>query len=81
MGGRLQTESLVAFPAERWSPSNGIRTPLAFTELVLALAAKDGHQPSLLLSGGSVECRLTTEECGGISTRDFELARKISVLG
>ncbi len=56
------------------------RAPLAFTELVLAVAAKEGHQPTLTLSGGTVECRLTTQECGGITSRDFEMARKISFL-
>jgi len=31
------------------------RAPLAFAELVLSLAAKEGHQPTLTLTNGTVE--------------------------
>ena len=57
------------------------RAPLAFAELVLALAAKEGHQPSLTLSNGTVECKLTTQAAGGITRRDLAMARRISTLG
>ena len=57
------------------------RAPLAFAELVLALAAEKGHQPSVTLCNGTVECRLTTQAAGGITTRDLEMARRISSLG
>jgi 4a-hydroxytetrahydrobiopterin dehydratase len=59
----------------------GERAPLAFAELVLALATKEGHQPVVTLSNGTVECRLTTPSAGGITTRDLEMARRISTLG
>ena len=57
------------------------RAPLAFAELVLAIAEKEGHQPTLTLSGGTVECRLTTPSASGITLRDLEMARRISILG
>jgi len=57
------------------------RAPLAFAELVLAIAEKEGQQPTLTLSGGTVECRLTTPAAGGITLRDLEMARRISILG
>jgi len=58
------------------------RAPLAFAELVLALTAKEGQQPSLTLStNGTVECKLTTKVAGGITRRDLEMARRISNLG
>ncbi len=57
------------------------RAPLAFAELVLAIAGKEGHQPTLVLSGGTVECRLSTAAAGGITLRDMEMARRISNLG
>jgi 4a-hydroxytetrahydrobiopterin dehydratase len=56
------------------------RAPLAFAEWILALAAKEGHRPSVTLSSGTVECKLTTPSAGGITTRDFEMARRISTL-
>ena len=57
------------------------RAPLAFAELVLAIAEKEGHPPTLTLSGGTVECRLTTTSASGITLRDLEMARRISILG
>jgi 4a-hydroxytetrahydrobiopterin dehydratase len=57
------------------------RAPLVFAELVLAIAEKEGHQPTLTLSGGTVECRLCTPAAGGITLRDLEMARRISTLG
>jgi len=57
------------------------RAPLAFAELVLAIAAKEGHQPTLTLCGGCVECRLSTPAAGGITARDLEMARRIHVMG
>ena len=57
------------------------RAPLAFAEWILAIAAKEGHQPTLTLGNGTVECRLTTPSAGGITARDLEMARRISSLG
>ena len=57
------------------------RAPLAFAELVLAIAGKEGHQPSVTLSNGTVECKLTTPSAGGVTSRDLEMARKLGILG
>jgi 4a-hydroxytetrahydrobiopterin dehydratase len=57
------------------------RAPLAFVEWILAIAAKEGHQPTVTLSHGTVECKLSTPAAGGITTRDLEMARRISSLG
>ena len=56
------------------------RAPLAFAEWILAIAAKEGHQPTVTLSNGTVECKLSTPAAGGITARDFEMARRISSL-
>lgn len=55
--------------------------PLAFAGFILVLAAQEGHHPSLTLHRGTVECKLTTPAAGGITVRDLEMARRISLLG
>lgn len=53
----------------------------AFVTLVSAIAAETGHSPTLLIEGNRVLCKLTTPAVGGLSTRDFALARQISLQG
>ena len=57
------------------------RASIVFAELILALAAKEGHQPAVTLWNGTVECKLTTTAAGGITQRDFEMARTLNLLG
>ena len=60
---------------------SGNRSTLAFVNLVTALAAEHGHVPILDIGASSVTCRLCTPATGGISEKDFKLARQISLLG
>jgi pterin-4a-carbinolamine dehydratase len=59
----------------------GSRSALAFVNLVTALAAENGHAPILEIGGSSVTCRLCTPALGGVGEMDFQLARRISLLG
>jgi 4a-hydroxytetrahydrobiopterin dehydratase len=55
--------------------------PLAFVNFVAVLAGQQGHYPTLTFYKDTVECKLTTPSVGGITLQDFEMARKISLLG
>jgi len=55
--------------------------PLAFAGFVLTLAGQEEHHPIVTLHKGTVECKLTTPAAGGITARDLEMARRISLLG
>jgi 4a-hydroxytetrahydrobiopterin dehydratase len=55
--------------------------PLAFAGFVLTLAGQEEHHPIVTLHKGTVECKLTTPAAGGITVRDFDMARRISLLG
>jgi len=54
--------------------------PLAFAGFVLTLAGQEEHHPIVTLHKGTVECKLTTPAAGGITVRDLEMARRISLL-
>lgn len=60
-------------------PATG--SAVAFVRLVTALADEMGHATTLRLTGPLVTCRLTTGQVGGITGKDVELARRISLLG
>lgn len=51
-----------------------------FARLALALADELGHPPALSVRGASVTCRLSTPWAGGITARDFAMARRLSLL-
>jgi len=55
--------------------------PLAFAGFVLTLAGQEEHHPIVTLHKSTVECKLTTPAAGGITVRDFDMARRISLLG
>lgn len=50
---------------------------LSFTNKVGELAEQLNHHPQILLEWGKVEIKITTHSEGGITDKDFELARKI----
>jgi pterin-4a-carbinolamine dehydratase len=84
-------EELCALPWWRLNPSQSalyrtFRFPasgssLAFVRLVTAIAAELGHSTTVRLTGALVTCRLSTPRVGGITSKDIELARRISLLG
>jgi 4a-hydroxytetrahydrobiopterin dehydratase len=53
---------------------------IAFVELLVAPAEAIGHHPDITIRYNRVTVSLTTHDVGGLSTLDFDLARKISVL-
>jgi 4a-hydroxytetrahydrobiopterin dehydratase len=57
----------------------GVSSALAFTYFVSAVARESGHGPSVHLEGSRVVCWLTTQEAGGLTLQDLEMARRISL--
>jgi len=53
---------------------------LAFVNQVGAFAEEDQHHPDLALSWGKVTVELTTHDAGGLSSKDFDLAKRIQTL-
>jgi 4a-hydroxytetrahydrobiopterin dehydratase len=54
---------------------------IAFVNAVAAAANAVDHHPDLAVSWGEVTVRLTSHDAGGLTPRDFALARKIDALG
>jgi 4a-hydroxytetrahydrobiopterin dehydratase len=53
------------------------REALAFVNRVGALAEAAGHHPDIDIRYNAVTLALTTHDAGGLSAKDFELARAI----
>jgi 4a-hydroxytetrahydrobiopterin dehydratase len=53
------------------------REALAFVNRVGALAEAAGHHPDIDIRYDTVTLALTTHDAGGLSARDFDLARAI----
>ncbi len=53
---------------------------LAFINRVGALAEAANHHPDIYNSWATVRLTLTTHDAGGLTDRDFELAKKIDAL-
>jgi len=53
------------------------REALAFVNRVGALAEAAGHHPDIDIRYNTVTLALTTHDAGGLTTRDFDLARAI----
>ena len=53
------------------------REALAFVNRVGALAEAAGHHPDIDIRYSTVTLALTTHDAGGLSARDFDLARAI----
>jgi len=53
------------------------REALAFVNRVGALAERAGHHPDIDLRYSAVTLALTSHDAGGLSEKDFELARAI----
>jgi pterin-4a-carbinolamine dehydratase len=56
-------------------------TLLAFAGFVLTVASKASHFPAVTLHRSTMTCKLTTPAAGGLTLKDFEIARRISLLG
>ena len=55
-------------------------TPLAFASFVMTLATQASHFPAVTLDRSTLTCKLTTEAAEGLTLKDFEMARRISLL-
>ncbi len=53
---------------------------LAFINRIGAIAETQDHHPDILFGWGYVEIFITTHDAGGITQRDFKLARAIETL-
>ena len=56
------------------------RDALLFVNAVGFLAERAGHHPDISLAWNTVTLNLVTHSAGGLTTRDFRLAREISLL-
>ncbi len=54
---------------------------LAFVNAIAAAANAADHHPDLAISWADVMVRLTSHDAGGLTDRDFALARTIDALG
>jgi 4a-hydroxytetrahydrobiopterin dehydratase len=54
------------------------KTAMIFVNGVAALAEKANHHPDIALHYNEVTLRLWSHDAGGLSARDFDLARRIS---
>lgn len=53
---------------------------VAFMNRVFALAEQANHHPDLLNSWTKVRVRFTTHDAGGLTDRDFKLAKRVDAL-
>ena len=53
---------------------------IAFVNKMVEPAEAAGHHPDLEISYNKVQVALTTHDAGGLTSKDFELARIISTL-
>jgi len=59
---------------------SNFRKALAFTNQLGELAETRRHHPDIFLSWGKVTVTIWTHDAGGITHRDFELAKAIDTL-
>ena len=83
---RRQAQQLPAWKVEQERElSREFRFPdfakaLAFVNRVGELAEQANHHPDLTLGWGRVGVRLSTHSTGGLTSKDFDLAKKIGEL-
>ena len=65
---------------ERVFKTSGWPATLLVVNAIGHLAEAAWHHPDLAVSYASVTVRLTTHDAGGITDRDFELARQIEAM-
>ena len=80
--------ALKSFPA--WTRTGGeisrtyafhdFRAAMKFVNAVARLAEKAGHHPDIDIRWNMVTLALTTHDEGGLTEKDFELARRLDAL-
>ena len=58
----------------------GFPEAVAFVNAIVAPAEAAGHHPDLEISYNRVTIRLTTHDAGGLTAKDFDLARILDTL-
>ena len=58
----------------------GFTQSLLFVNSVALLAESKNHHPDILIKWNKVRFTLTTHDAGGLSSKDFELAKMINAL-
>jgi len=58
----------------------GFPQSLLFVQSVGLLAESKNHHPDILIQWNKVRLALTTHDVGGLSSKDFELAKMINAL-
>ena len=59
----------------------GFVEAVAFVDRLVAPAEAANHHPDLLVSYNKVQVTLTTHDAGGLTRKDFDLAKAIDRLG
>jgi 4a-hydroxytetrahydrobiopterin dehydratase len=80
--------ALLALPGWARDGSEIVRTfdrgnfdgSIAFVNAIAAAANAANHHPDLALSWNSVTVRLSSHDAGGLTDRDFRLAREIDLI-
>lgn len=57
------------------------RAAMAFVNRVAGVAEELNHHPDISVSWNRVELAVTTHDSGGLTARDFDLARAVDGLG
>lgn len=65
---------------ERNFTLSGFPQSMLFVNAVALLAESKNHHPDILIQWNKVRLALTSHDAGGLSSKDFELAKMISAL-
>ncbi len=65
---------------EKTFQSKDFLSSMMFVQAVGLLAEKANHHPDILIQWNKVRLSLTTHDSGGLTQKDFELAKKINTL-
>lgn len=77
----LREWSLVNDAIQRTFQFKGFMEAIAFVNRVAALAEKADHHPDILIRWNKVTLTLSTHDAGGITQKDFDLAKKTDAAG
>ena len=65
---------------ERLITLSGFPQSLLFVNAVGVLAESKNHHPDILIQWNKVRLALTTHDAGGITSKDFELAKLVNAI-
>lgn len=56
------------------------KAAMFFVNVVAGLGERAGHHPDITVTYNRVTLRLSTHDAGGITTKDFELAKRVEAV-